>query len=116
MPEHDAAYPAVRRNYADIYCSDDREYCRIVDDGEQLPGSTDLTLPPCVTQPAAFGGPGRQAAQPALLSCLTGAALGRCPGRGKHLAPAPSRRRSRHRQRRTRRTGAWHSGVQRDAG
>ncbi|MCP9905490.1 hypothetical protein KBY85_15300 [Cyanobium sp. BA5m-10] len=46
MPEHDAAYPAVRRNYADIYCSDDREYCRIVDEGEQLPGSTDLTLPP----------------------------------------------------------------------
>lgn len=68
MPEHDAAYPAVRRNYADICCSDNREYCRIVDDGEQLPGFTDLTLPPCVTQSAAFVGPGRRAAQPALLT------------------------------------------------
>ena len=38
MREHDAAYAVVERYYADVCCSDDREYYRIVDVGEQLPG------------------------------------------------------------------------------
>ena len=36
MSEHDAAYAVVERYYADVCCSD-REYYRIVDDGEQAP-------------------------------------------------------------------------------
>ena len=43
---YDAAYAAVERYYADVCCSDDREYYRIVDDGEQLNGSTHLTPHP----------------------------------------------------------------------
>ena len=35
---YDAAYAVVERYYADMCCLDDREYSRIVDDGEQLPG------------------------------------------------------------------------------
>ena len=38
---YDAAYEVLERYYADICCSDDREYYRIVDDGEQLPGQSD---------------------------------------------------------------------------
>ena len=33
---YDAAYAVVERYYADVCCSDDREYYRIVDVGEQL--------------------------------------------------------------------------------
>jgi hypothetical protein len=36
---YDAAYELVERYYADVCCSDDCEHYRIVDDGEQLPGS-----------------------------------------------------------------------------
>jgi hypothetical protein len=43
---YDAACAVVERYYADICCSDDREYYRIVDDGEQLPGSIHLIPPP----------------------------------------------------------------------
>ena len=43
---YDAAYAVVERYYADMCCSDDREYYRIVDHGEQLTGSTHLTPPP----------------------------------------------------------------------
>lgn len=35
MSEHDAAYAVVERYYADVCCSDEREYYRIVDDGEE---------------------------------------------------------------------------------
>ena len=38
---YDAAYAVVERYYADMCCSDDREYYRIVDVGEQLPGPSD---------------------------------------------------------------------------
>ena len=31
MRKHDAAYAVVERYYADMCCSDDREYYRIVD-------------------------------------------------------------------------------------
>ena len=41
MREHDAAYAVVERYYADVCCSDDREYYRIVEDGGQLPGPSD---------------------------------------------------------------------------
>jgi hypothetical protein len=34
---YDAAYAVVERYYADMCCSDDREYYRIVGDGEQAP-------------------------------------------------------------------------------
>jgi hypothetical protein len=35
MSKHDEAYAVLERYYADVCCSDDREYYRIVDDGEQ---------------------------------------------------------------------------------
>ena len=38
---YDAAYAVVERYYADVCCSDDREYYRIVEDGGQLPGPSD---------------------------------------------------------------------------
>ena len=43
---YDADYAVVERYYADVCWSDDREYYRIVDDVEQLNGSTHLTPPP----------------------------------------------------------------------
>jgi len=43
---YDAAYAVVEHYYADMCCSDDREYYRIVEDGEQLPRSIHLTPPP----------------------------------------------------------------------
>jgi hypothetical protein len=43
---YDAAYAVVERYYADICCSDDREYYRIEVFSEELPGSPQLTLPP----------------------------------------------------------------------
>ena len=39
---YDAAYALVERYYADVCCSDDREYYRIVEDGGQLPGPSDV--------------------------------------------------------------------------
>ena len=39
---YDAAYAVVERYYADICCSDDREYYRIEVLGEELPGSPQL--------------------------------------------------------------------------
>ena len=39
---YEAAYAVVERYYADICCSDDREYYRIEVLGEELPGSPQL--------------------------------------------------------------------------
>jgi hypothetical protein len=43
---YDAAYAVVERYYADICCSDDREYYRIEVFSEELPGSPQLPPPP----------------------------------------------------------------------
>ena len=43
---YDAAYAVVERYYADICCSDDREYYRIEVFSEELPGPPQLTPPP----------------------------------------------------------------------
>ena len=42
---YDAAYAVVERYYADICCSDGREYYRIEGFSEELPGSPQLTPP-----------------------------------------------------------------------
>ena len=43
---YDAAYAVVERYYADMCCSDDREYYRIEVLSEELPSSPDLIPPP----------------------------------------------------------------------
>ena len=43
---YDAAYAAVERYYADVCCSDDREYYRIEVLSEELAGSPHLIPPP----------------------------------------------------------------------
>ena len=46
MSERDAAYAVVERYYADMCCSDDREYYRIEVLSEELPISPQLTPSP----------------------------------------------------------------------
>ena len=43
---YDAAYAVVERYYADMCCSDDREYYRIEVLSEELPSSPHLIPPP----------------------------------------------------------------------
>lgn len=43
---YDAAYAVVERYYADMCCSEDGEYYRIVAASEELLGSHHLTPPP----------------------------------------------------------------------
>mgnify|MGYP006879037670 CR=1 FL=1 len=64
---YDAAYAVLERYYADMCCSDDREYYRIEVLSEELPISPQLTPSPRATPLAAGRGPGRRAAQPAPL-------------------------------------------------